>query len=403
MTRKPTGGQKKPQDMAEAVKALGRDKQKRDRAAARGLRKWGARWTEGWGGRIGLAVVAIILVLLIDGVRREGKEFKATVVSATGKVSVIAADGSGERPVEEGAALRDGDQVRTGPRSTALLTFHDGSAIQVDASTQFEVRLLDFSRGGRRDRSFMVRSGSVLARVGSQFGLGSQATVCTPTTVAAVRGTAFRVTYQPAAGSTRLEVAEGQVEFRTPTGARPTNAGSAGEAAGYAMSAATALGPDARRTMQTKVGALAGEEKPFSRVLNLEWQMTRLADPVLQLLGICPGGWGYNSMDYARRSACMEALRLLQQKVEEQQEPPRVLNPVTLEELNLDPKEQTRILGVLAGRMIDSYKCDGTRFTIRARARDKARTPYQLTNTGVSAVTDGEDTAATPPPPPAGG
>src|SRR5205823_5291823 len=117
------------------------------------------------------------------------------------------------------------DVIRTGADSTATLVFPDGSAVQVEPNTEFQVRLLDYARGGERDRSFMVRSGSIVAHVSKFFGGQSRATMCTPTTVAAVRGTGFRVQYDPQRKETFVQVADGKVAVRTAAGETATQKG----------------------------------------------------------------------------------------------------------------------------------------------------------------------------------
>ncbi len=391
-TRKPAKPQSSEQSLQDALLAVGKQQKKRQKHKQPG--KGGVikvrALLEGMTGKVVLLALLGLVALVVDGVRRESKEFKATVVATAGRVTIVRFDSPAPIVATTGAALKDSDLVRTAAGSGATLTFPDGTAIQLEANTEFEVRLLDYTRDGRRDRCFMVRSGSVLARIGSHFGTASRATVCTPTAVAAVRGTAFRVAYQPAGpkgaqGSSTVEVVDGQVEFRTPLATTSAGAGQSGSAAGYALNATTALLPATRQTMQGTVGKLRQHEQEPGGLQQFEFRLNNLLDPALQLLGICPGGWGYGSIDAARRTATQEALRLIQQKMEMLNDAPKVLNPVTLAELELQPKEQRRILSTFAGYMLDSYKINNQGlYRIRATSRDKARTRWELTNTGVA-------------------
>ncbi|MCC7493263.1 MAG: FecR domain-containing protein [Fimbriimonadaceae bacterium] len=375
------------QALKDALLDMGKQKKQSDRRAARAKGKWSAKWTDGLLKKILILAVVLLVIVLADGVRREGGEFKATLVSKTGNVTVARAAGGGGA-LNTADTLEDGDTVKTGANTTATLTFPDGSAVLLEPNTEFEVRLLDFARGGKRDRSFLVKSGAAVARVGEYFGVGSEATVCTPTAVAAVRGTAFRVAYQPAGekgarGYTSVEVVEGTVAFKTPLGETAQRAGSTGQAAGYQLAGQGGLDPYARNRMNNQVAQLRQHEEEPSGLKDLEWNLTNLFDPVLQLLGICPGGWGYNSIDAARRTAAQKSLVRVQQQIESLNEPPKFVNPTTLEEFGFNEKERRQIVSTFAGGMIDSYKAEQDRYTLLARARDKKRTVWELTESGV--------------------
>lgn len=337
-----------------------------------------------WQGLLKLLLIillGIVGVLLLDGLRRESHEFAARVVNTRGTVQVQRDGEAAWSPIAVDERLRNGDLLGTGPHSNATLVFPDGSAIGVEPNTQFEVRTLDYTRNGRRDRSFMVRAGAVICNVSSFFGAKSEATVCTPTAVAAVRGTSFRVSYDPPTATAGLQVAGGLVEYRTPTAKGNVAVGREAGAQGYAPRPPGTLDSAQRRQLQLGVGYLANYDTPPTKLNLVERGLTNLADPILQLLGICPGGWGYNSIDLARRTACMEALRRLRQQLEGQSRgAPDVLNPVTLEELKLHPKEHRAYLGTFAGGMLESYSLDEQRnYTVIVRARDKQRTRYRLT------------------------
>lgn len=281
-----------------------------------------------------ITVTLVVLVALIaDGIRRESKEFKATLVSFSGSVSVFQNTTNQWVPAKPEMALRDKDVVRTGANGTAILVFPDGSAIQLEPNTEFEVRLLDFVRGGVRDRSFMVRFGSAVAYVSQFFGAKSQATVCTPTAVAAVRGTGFRVVYDPATKQTIVQVVDGSVRFRTPITETASQPGQMAAASGYQLVGTQPLSPEYQRVLAATVTQLRRFEQPPSLLQRIEWAINNALDPFLQILGLTPGGWSYASANFARRTMCMEALRRLRTHLESLNELPDYLNPVTLQEL----------------------------------------------------------------------
>ncbi|MCX7967719.1 MAG: FecR family protein [Armatimonadetes bacterium] len=331
--------------------------------------------------------VAILVVFIADGIRRESAEFKATLVAFNGQVWVQRASSQNWVAAEANMALRDKDLVRTGANGTATLVFPDGSAIQLEPNTEFEVRLIDFFRGGIRDRSFMVRMGALTAYVSQFFGAKSQAAVCTPTAVAAVRGTGFRVFYDPNTRQTYIQVVEGTVQFKTPVSETTSRAGQMGAAIGYQLRANQSLPVEAQRLLANNVNTLRQHEKPPSLLQHVEWAILQILDPFLQILGLTPGGWSYAAADFARRTMALEAMRRLRTHMEALNEVPNYLNPVTLAELNLHPAEKERILRAFAGNMLESYRKIGRdQYIIRARARDKRRTLFEADIAGVRQV-----------------
>ncbi|MCS7191643.1 MAG: FecR family protein [Armatimonadetes bacterium] len=375
----------------EAVKETQKEYERRQRSKRRREKLgWIVVWIKespSWlKGLIILALIALI-GFIADGIRRESAEFKANLVAYSGQVWVQRANTQNWIAPEANMALQDRDLVRTGINGMATLVFPDGSAIQLEPNTEFEVRLLDFFRGGIRDRSFMVRMGAVTAYVSQFFGAKSQATVCTPTAVAAVRGTGFRVVYDPNARQTYLQVVEGAVQFKTPISEVMSQAGQMGGAAGYQLQATQTLPTSAQRMLAASVSTLRQYEKPPSLLQRIEWAILNPLDPFLQILGLTPGGWSYAAADFARRTMALEGMRRLRTHMEALNEVPDYLNPVTLAELNLHPREKDRILRTFAGNMLESYQKIGRdQYIIRARARDKKRTLFEADIAGVRQV-----------------
>jgi len=375
----------KSQNTAEAIADLIRQAEREQlRKERRRRRRQWFGWIQeapSWLKTLITVTLVVLVALIADGIRRESKEFKATLVSFSGSVSVFQNTTNQWVPAKPEMALRDKDVVRTGANGTAILVFPDGSAIQLEPNTEFEVRLLDFVRGGVRDRSFMVRFGSAVAYVSQFFGAKSQATVCTPTAVAAVRGTGFRVVYDPATKQTIVQVVDGSVRFRTPITETASQPGQMAAASGYQLVGTQPLSPEYQRVLAATVTQLRRFEQPPSLLQRIEWAINNALDPFLQILGLTPGGWSYASANFARRTMCMEALRRLRTHLESLNELPDYLNPVTLQELTgVHPKEKERILSAFAGNMLESYRKIGRdQYIVRARAKDKKRTLYEMT------------------------
>ncbi|MDT7898684.1 MAG: hypothetical protein RRB24_11585, partial [Armatimonadota bacterium] len=145
--------------LAELVQQAEREQRRKERLKRRRDYFGWLRAMPGWAKTLISLALLVLVVLIADGIRRESKEFKATLVAFTGTVQVLPHEKGQWVAAELNMALRDKDLVRTGPQSSATLVFPDGSAVQLEPNTEFEVRLLDFARGGVRDRSFMVRFG----------------------------------------------------------------------------------------------------------------------------------------------------------------------------------------------------------------------------------------------------
>lgn len=361
--------------------------QQRAKDRKRDRRRKKLRWLGEVPGKVraAIAVAAAVFVgLVVDGLRREGQEFTARLAAFQGSVTVTQ---GATVPTVRNMALRDRAVVRTGRGATATLLFPDGSSLQLEPETEFEVRLLDYARGAVRDRSFMVRAGAVVASVSQFFGAQSRATVCTPTAVAAVRGTGFRVVYDPASARTYLQVAEGTVRFRTPVGEMASTQGQMATSVGYELQVPRDLPARRARALTGQVQQLTGR---YVRAPNLlvviETGLNNLLDPVLQVVGLAPGSWSYSATNFARRTTCMEAFRRLHQHMEATfpEDVPPFVNPVTLLELNLADRERDAILNTCAGYMLEGYqKLGQANYVFRARARDKRRTLITLTPEGV--------------------
>jgi hypothetical protein len=258
-----------------------------------------------------LAAVAFVIALL-DGARREYGEFYANLSSFRPQVAVRRA--KNKLPVTEKMRLQNKDAVSTAASGTATVAFPDGSAILVEPNTKFEVQLLDYNRGSKRDRSFLLRSGSVFTRISKMFGKKGQTLICTPNAVAAARGTGFSVTFDPSANSTLVEVIDGVVALRNAGGRVEIKKGQTGTAIGNRPPFLGNLGRP--QALAQRFNNLARLDPPRNPLEQFERDSLSLLNPVLQLVALTPGGWNFGENDWARRSATRGGLKLLQQSME---------------------------------------------------------------------------------------
>lgn len=157
------------------------------------------------------AIYAVLMLLASQLAFGATAEHTATLETFAGEVKVLKGGATSVTPTLR-MVLRSKDVLYTGKDSSATIVFPDGSAIQLEPKTRFTVQLLEYTHGQRR-RSFSLQYGAVVARVSRFFGVGSKASISTPSAVAAARGTGFRLSYDPLIQLTILSVLDGTVEF----------------------------------------------------------------------------------------------------------------------------------------------------------------------------------------------
>ncbi|WP_334042322.1 FecR domain-containing protein [Burkholderia ambifaria] len=146
----------------------------------------------------------------------------ARVIAVTGRAETFGADIAVRTPLHEGAVLKEGDHVKTGERSFVTLELSDGSHIALlPATTVWIKRLRDIGTAHTVERRFEVDNGKIETQV-SPLKPHDSYDVTTPSIIAGVRGTAFRVTYVADTRRTVVEVLDGKVRVAG-TGLRDGN------------------------------------------------------------------------------------------------------------------------------------------------------------------------------------
>lgn len=166
----------------------------------------------------------------------------ATVLAHSGTVRV-ATPGEAERALRAGDTLHAGTRLTTAANSSASLRFADGSTLVVQPGTQLVLDTVSvYAGGGMADTRLRLQQGRVQVGANPRRAPGSRLQVITPSAVAAVRGTQFRVGATDAA--TQQETLEGEVALAA-AGARVAVAAGQGSVAraGQPPSAPVALLP----------------------------------------------------------------------------------------------------------------------------------------------------------------
>jgi hypothetical protein len=150
----------------------------------------------------------------------------AEVLNVAGEAVVVRQGSAGPEPLAVGDRLHSGDRVRTGAGSNLLIQFADGSRtlVQADGDVAMD-SLRAYGQTGMADTRIDVDRGRVDSRVTPASGPGSRFRITTPSAIAAVRGTRFRVEADVGAGLARGEVVEGEIAVDAAGAGRSVPAG----------------------------------------------------------------------------------------------------------------------------------------------------------------------------------
>lgn len=166
----------------------------------------------------------------------------ATVVAVSGSVRVVPS-GAAERVLDTGELLGAGTRLEVAADSSATLRFADGSVLVVQPGTRLTLDTVSvYAGGGMADTRLRLQQGRVDVGANPARTRGNRLQVITPSAVAAVRGTRFRVGADAAA--TRQETLEGEVALDAAGQQVAVRAGQGSVAeAGKPPSAPVALSP----------------------------------------------------------------------------------------------------------------------------------------------------------------
>jgi hypothetical protein len=133
----------------------------------------------------------------------------AEVALTTGKAGILKADKS-VQAVSVGQQLTAGTELITGENSKLNIKFADGSIASMQPNSTLKLDTLSmYSGGGMVDTKLRLQQGKVETEANPKHLQGNQMQIITPTAVAAVRGTKFRVSTDET--TIRQETLEGKV------------------------------------------------------------------------------------------------------------------------------------------------------------------------------------------------
>ncbi|SDR28415.1 FecR family protein [Paraburkholderia fungorum] len=151
------------------------------------------------------------ITLLLPVVKLKQDPESARVIATSGPVE-HAFGNHAYVPVTQATTLGEGDRIRTGPNGFVTLELPDGSHVTVAHDGELDIGVLRRTTlTGVSDRIFNLRHGEVESQVTHATRKDDRFQIRSPSVVAGVRGTRFRVAYNGDAQSTNVEVIEGAV------------------------------------------------------------------------------------------------------------------------------------------------------------------------------------------------
>ena len=157
---------------------------------------------------IALAAALLVKFVLLGPSPAEASFTTLSVISGT--VEVRDEGANDFRPAVDGETLEVGDIVRTGSEARAVITFFEGSTVEMEPETELTMQKLE----GEEEGGFLTRMGQSMGvtwhRVVDLVDPKSRYEVDTPAATVGVRGTLFQVQVE-ADGTTAVEVFEGRV------------------------------------------------------------------------------------------------------------------------------------------------------------------------------------------------
>lgn len=239
--------------------------------------------------------VGSVLRIPVDWLKQQPAS--AHVQQTQGTVRVRRARQSQFQPLKEGQTLEIGDEIQTGQGSVSI-RFADGSTLQLNENSSLIFNTLTrYGNSGMVDTRTRLLNGSLSTEVKRQQ-QGDRYEIATPSAIAAVRRTQFRLTAD--ANSTRAEVTEGTVHLQANNRTIPLAAGYGINISGTKMGTPVALLPaPAPDKVPSKITQL-----PWT----LDWQPVPGAEHYIAELYQQPAGTNAQTLRLGRASWTFDQL-----------------------------------------------------------------------------------------------
>ena len=169
---------------------------------------------KGWGRRRLLiaAVIAALVVVPAALVLTQGRASgAATILSILDGSASVARGTAAFAPASDGDLVNAGDRVQTAAASHAMVTFFDGSTLEIEPATTVQIEDAVSAASGAISIRISQTIGRTWASVQKLTRADSKFEIRTPTAIASVRGTGF-ITEVLADGSTTVQTTDGNVQ-----------------------------------------------------------------------------------------------------------------------------------------------------------------------------------------------
>jgi hypothetical protein len=150
----------------------------------------------------------------IEWLKKPVKPITARVLDVRGAVEVSSGKTGQRIPLEVNNTLQAGDTIHTGPASNVRVKFHDDSELLLQADSTLALETLNvYATSGLVDAQLHLRRGRLETQTTTRKDPAIRYEIRTPSAIAAVRGTEFRVGADDATQVALAEVTDGEVSF----------------------------------------------------------------------------------------------------------------------------------------------------------------------------------------------
>jgi hypothetical protein len=160
---------------------------------------------------IAAVIAALVIVPAALVVTQQRAASAATILSILDGTAAVARGTAAFSSASDGDIVNDGDRVQTAERSHALVTFFDGSTLEIEPATTVQIEEAQVAASGAISIRISQTLGRTWASVRHLTRADSKFEVRTPTLTAAVRGTGF-ITEVLADGTSTVQTTDGIVE-----------------------------------------------------------------------------------------------------------------------------------------------------------------------------------------------
>ena len=169
---------------------------------------------KGWGRRrvlIAAVIAALVVVPAALVISQQRASSASTILSILDGTASVARGAAAFVSASDGDIVSTGDRVQTADRSHAMVSFFDGSTLEIEPATTVQIEEAQGAASGAIAIRIAQTLGRTWASVQKLTRVDSKFEIRTPTLTAAVRGTGF-ITEVLADGTSSVQTTDGTVQ-----------------------------------------------------------------------------------------------------------------------------------------------------------------------------------------------